>query len=173
VLPAKDAAAWVLHTAWSAVTVLAVTCGRTVILKIELSEQDPEVTVLLNHVVAVRLAGWYEGSVVETGAKVTLSVDDAHAYAKVPSPPAGVPESRAGAVPVHIVSCPCAGRFILNPVIPGSTVMWTLLLVLVHADEVTTRLYQMPEVSGVPGRSSATEPDILLKVVPLALLIHW
>ena len=60
-----------------------------------------------------------------------------------------------------------------NPVMRGLTVIWTLLLVLVQAEDVTTRLYQIADVSGVPGRSSEAAPVMLLKVIPLVLLIHW
>jgi hypothetical protein len=87
-----------------AVTVLPVIRGSTVILKSELSEQAPEVTVLRYHVVVVRLPGWNVWDVALRLVKVTLSGDDAHAYVKVPRPPAGVPDNSAGAVPVPMVS---------------------------------------------------------------------
>ena len=81
-----------------------------VILKSEFSEQAPELTVRLNHVVDVRFPGWYDSVVAVSPVKFTLSVDDAHEYVKVPNPPAGVPERRPGVVPVHNVSWPRGGR---------------------------------------------------------------
>ena len=78
-LPVREAAVWVLHIVWSAETVFPVIRGRTVILNTELSEQAPDVTVLLNQVVEERFPGWYEDPVAERGEKFILSVDDAHA----------------------------------------------------------------------------------------------
>jgi len=90
----------------------------------------------------------------------------------VPSPPAGVPESKPGVVPVHIVSCPCAGMLIVSVVIPGSTVILMSLLVLEQADDVTRRLYQVAAVRRDPVRSSAVDPDMAEKAQPSELLIH-
>ena len=55
----------------------------------------------------------------------------------------------------------------------GSTVMCTVLLVLMQAEEFTTRLYHTPLARGMPGRSSAVAPSMLLKTEPSVLLIHW
>jgi hypothetical protein len=60
-----------------------------------------------------------------------------------------------------------------KPVIRGSTVILMSLLVLMHAEEVTIRLYHVLAVSAMPGRSSAEAPDMLVKVLPLGLFIHW
>ena len=60
-----------------------------------------------------------------------------------------------------------------NPVILGSTVILMSLLVLVHAEEVTTRLYHVLAVRAVPGKSSAVAPVIFTKVTPLVLFSHW
>jgi len=68
----------VLQMVWSAVTLLPVISGRTVILKTELSEQTPELTVLRNHVVVLRVPGWYDCVDAVRPVKLLLSVDDAH-----------------------------------------------------------------------------------------------
>jgi hypothetical protein len=47
------------------------------------------------------------------------------------------------------------------------------LLVLVHTDELTIRLYHVLAVRAEPGKSSVVTPAISLNVVPLMLFLHW